>query len=366
MSKSRNTDSKDRGVTLVDVARRCGVSLAATSYALAGDRVHVSEETSRRIIATAMEMGYDPARYQAARRLVNVGTGRDTVNHIIAIYVPPEFYETRYFQLIFSGVMAEMMPRRYGVLAVQGLAKDEGELQYLTPKPVVQGDVDAVIIAMHSRVIAMLAERLRNEPNFGHRPAISVINKVDGVSSVTADDYQGGVMAISHLLDLGHRYFMHFTVEYEAVHLRRLQAYHSVLLERGLDPGVHLVHCDWTRLNPHESEPALHQRLAEHPEITAILAFNDETAVQIGDALQRSGLRIPEDMSLVGFDDTHELRDDYGRNTLTTVTVPLSEIGRRATDMAIRHQAERPSFPEHIVMPVSFTLRQSTAPPRRS
>lgn len=350
-----------KGVTLQDVAKRCGVSLASTSYALAGDRVHVSEETSQRIIATAREMGYDPSRYQAARRLVSVGSGREIANNIVALYVPPEFHETRYHLLVFSGVMAEMMPRSYGVLTLHGYAPGR---HYILPKPIVQGDVDAVIMAVHSYAIDAIYSELRSEPSFGRRPVVSVLEKIEGVSSVTADDYQGGFLAISHLLDLGHRYFMHFGIYYEQLHCKRLEGYRAALSARGLDPDTHLVQCDWTAESLAESEQNLRRELENHPNVTALLAYSDESALLIAETLRMAGLRIPEDISLVGFDGTHELRDEHGNNILTTITVPLFEIGRLSADMVLRHQAERPDTPEDIVLPVSLTTRGSTAPPR--
>lgn len=98
--------------------------------------------------------------------------------------------------------------------------------------------------------------------------------------------------------------------------------------------------------------------------ITGVIAPNDPEALRAADALRRMGKKIPRDVSLVGFDDTDELLDENRRNMLTTVRVPLEEIGREAAGLLIRQITGAAARDQQIALGASLVVRASTAPPR--
>jgi LacI family transcriptional regulator len=355
----RPAKTGSRPVTLRDIAERCRVSVALVSRALRGDSVNVSEANIALISQTAREMGYDPWRYQAARRLVSIGSGKDVSNYTVAFYVPPGFYNINYFHQIFSGVMDTMMPKRYGVLTVYGPLAASDEL----PRAIIQGDVDSVIAAVSADVLSGLLPRLRTEPSFDGRPVVSIVNHVEGASSVVADNFGGAYQAIQHLLDLGHKRFLHF--HHVDAHAARIEAFNKALDDYALDPETSLIAGTWSENELEKSVDGAMKLIHRNPQCTAILAFNDISANEIAKAIMHSGLRIPEDISIVGFDDTDPLPANDAANILTTVTVPLFAMGQQAAEMAIRQRTEHITEHERMVMPVRLNIRASTAPPKR-
>ncbi len=199
-------------------------------------------------------------------------------------------------------------------------------------------------------------------------------------SSVTFDFQQGGYLAATHLLSLGHRHLLHFSSESlnpDMLHVdprqQCLTGYQQACHEFGLDPTRHLHYSPLeTRLNQSAYIAMKQPRLAalsatvawvrkhpllrmlrSHPEITAILAPNDPTAVIYCGILQRGEYRIPHDISVVGFDDTEALFDSSGQNTLTTVRIPLRQT---------RPESRAPYYPARH-RTVENRIRKSSCPP---
>jgi LacI family transcriptional regulator len=110
----------------------------------------------------------------------------------------------------------------------------------------------------------------------------------------------------------------------------------------------------WSKQHP------LLQLLKTTPQITSILAPNDPAAVVIRHILQVGGYRVPDDISLVGFDDTDPLWDSTGQNMLTTVRLPLHQLGRRAAKLIIEQATTSENNVEKIVLPVELVVRGST------
>ena len=104
--------------------------------------------------------------------------------------------------------------------------------------------------------------------------------------------------------------------------------------------------------------------LEEHPAVTAILPLNDSNAIHCWRVLQDAGYRIPEDISIIGFDDTDPLPDSNGNNLLTSVHLPLEEIGRETIRLLIRQIESRQMEQVEICLPVTLRVRNSTGPAR--
>jgi len=373
-------------VTLKDVAERCNLSIATVSRALRNPTRH-SEETTKRIMATAAELGYDPARHEGARRLVLSRFGKNVINHLIALIFPPYFYRANYFNDMFQGILDVLTPEGYGLLTVDASQTTEHGL----PPSFSRGDVDGVIIAADPKDAPALLTQLHAEGAVANRPLLTLAHTAPLCSAVLVDACSGAYAATAHLLALGHRHLLHFCGPYEDtkadMHSQRHQCllgYRQAYQDLGLDPEqyLHYIHLDnkvWKLAFRAENHPKLStlqssgwtgqhpllRLLRQHPEITGILALNDPTAIVIRHILRVGKLRVPEDISVIGFDDTDPMLDDQGRNMLTTVRVPLRMIGRRAAKVIIARVTGALKEDTHFSLPTTLIERGSTAAPAK-
>ena len=252
------------------------------------------------------------------------------------------------------------------------------------------GDVDG-IIAVADHHLPQALERLRQDAPTLHCPIITLLMPQPDCSSVVLDFQAGAYAAAAHLLDLGHRHLLHFYSEdprREAIidnpKMKCLYGYCQACRDRGLDAAAHL---HYTELDPRlhriafdamshpklaalsafarwaRSHPLLRE-LRRHPEITALLAPNDPAAIVFRDILRQGSYRVPEDISLVGFDDSNPLLDKRGQNMLTTVRVPLRQLGRKAARLVISRVTDPLKHDTQLLLEPTLVVRGSTAPPR--
>jgi DNA-binding LacI/PurR family transcriptional regulator len=339
-------------VTLQDIADRCGVTRMTAWRALNNDPKHLSADTRARILAVAAEMQYDPTVHQAARRLATRRTGKPVRNQVIALMLPAE-YHSDYFKRLLEGLMATLMPAGYGLLIYQDLLEH-------APLPLTfrRGEVDGLIVYQTARDFAPIYTRLREEPGFSERPITLLLETAPGCSAVLTDDVAGGYAAASHLLALGHRYLLYDCLHHQA-HARRHAGYRQAYGDYGLDPAGRLLPVNWEGYSGDFTALTL-QALQQHPEVTGILAAFDVQAVAVSRALQASGVAIPGDYSIIGYDDVEGLPDALGTNRLTTVRVPLVELGRAAAELMLRQLDEAEPHAESVTLPTELILRHST------
>jgi len=363
-------------ITQHDIALHCGVHQSTVSLALRRDP-RVPEETARRILAVAGEMGYDVSHNAPARRLALQRYGREMLNHVVAILVRPGFVQFRYHATLFSGVVDALTQE--GFALVVAYLPHPWQLTKTFPLPSIfsRGDIDAVIVSGPGSLYSDHIRQTATPFGLANLPYISMLYQSPGVSSVVADDEQGAYLAACHLLAQGHRRLVQLctTTDFAAVPLLaiRYRGICQAFTEAGLDPEQHvsfyIVSPDW--LNPNWTPGAGHEIaplatfLREHPEITAILGQNDASAIHAWRQLNAAGIRVPEDISIIGYDDVDPMQDEHGQNIMTSVRLPLYNIGREAARLAILHGTDHSAPPETIVLPTTLTLRASTAPARR-
>lgn len=344
-----------------DIADRCQVHQVTVSRALRGESPYVSAALRERILATAREMGYDPAMSHAARRLRISKTDAHVISHVIAIFFPEEFYTYAYFQTIYNGILEYLMARQFALVTYFA-----NPSRYPLSPIFTRGDVDGIICS-HYRApeIFDLLQHLRALPQFGDRPVLSLLDPAPGVSAILTDDEAGGYAAAAHLLDLGHRHLLHFIDPGDEYSQRqRLVGYRRAFRERGLDADAFL-HFGYVGLY---TPPYLHgyvlDALRSYPQTTGILARNDYTARYLRDELASLGIKVPSAMSLVGYDDTDPLCDHDGKPFLTTIQAPLREIGHAAAAMIIGQVTGQENSDAVRTLPVQPILRRSTSHPR--
>lgn len=202
-------------------------------------------------------------------------------------------------------------------------------------------------------------------------PCVSLLLPVPGMASVLIDDYAGVRQAVRHLIDLGHRRigYLHVRSEFNDILKQRLNGYRDELQEAGLEvsaqyerflPGFKAEAVDNLEFVQAGRE-AMRDWLRDdwrETGLTALIAQNDYSAIGAMEALREFGLRIPEDVSIVGFDGLEVGQLVSPR--LTTIEVPLQQIGATAVEMLAAQIAADEVFSEHRVLPVQLRERRST------
>lgn len=362
-----------RRITLKDIAQACDVSVWTVSSALRGD-ARVKPETAARVLETAERLGYNPAQNETARRLAMMRGGNDAryLNHTVAVFLPRHYYQYTYFNLLCQGVMETLNHAGFNVLVTF--------LYGAIPTIMARGEVDGVILYGQVDPVTETIAQLQQCPGFGRRPIISMIDPGLHVPAAYTDDERGAYLATRHLLDLGHRHIAHFFHPwFTGFPQMRYDGMCAALRKEGLDPEHHLHFLDLLPLDnpaadtisPKErasiedtgAHPLVHY-LRDHPEVTAMIARNDRTAYRAWLILQRAGWRLPDDFSIIGFDDTDPIRDAQGNNILTTVRLPLVEVGHHAAQLLIDRLADQTLPMEHVMLPTELIIRGTTTPAR--
>ncbi|MHB9133197.1 MAG: LacI family DNA-binding transcriptional regulator [Armatimonadota bacterium] len=366
MSHGLEPQAPSRGVTLQDIADRCGVHKASVSRALRGDRRFLSEDTITRIAAVAAEMGYDSSQNHTARRLALHKYGQQVVNHVIAVFFPPYTYRSNYSTELFWGIWEGLNREGFTFLGINTKPPNlQG--QPTLPPALSRGDADGAIILSHPDDFQPTLTKLRSLPHFGDRPVIFLVWQGADCPTITVD-YEGGAYAAAeHLLALGHTDLLQFFTEdsVQSPHRLRLAGYRRACAGFAGRAPVHLHSLGWNEWQIEQSITDILTMLKQQPEITAILAPNDLGAVLIANALRQHGMRIPDDISIVGYDDTDPLYTETGSNILTTVRVPLHDLGLEAARSIAQWVAGHPPIEQISQMPTTLIVRGSTAPPKR-
>ena len=336
---------RDRS-TIEDVALAAGVSVATVSRALRG-LPNVAESTRVRVQEIAIELNYraDPA----ASRLA---TGR---SKSVAVAVP--MLNGWYFSHVVAGVEAVCAEAGYDTIVI-GLGLKGASLALIEGSDALHRRADGLIVvdvalapddvaAFRSRGLALVA----------------VGPLLDGVSSVGIDDVAVGEVGTDHLLELGHRRIglirgeIDDAFDFVVPHLRQ-EGYERALQRHGLAPDAD-IYADgsFTIQGGYEAAMALLDR--DVPP-TALFALSDEMAFGAIHAAHDRGLRIPDDLSIVGVDD-HDLSAVVG---LTTVHQDVDQHGARAARLMIAQLAGHAVDPSRHNDPIRLVIRRSTAPAR--
>jgi DNA-binding LacI/PurR family transcriptional regulator len=351
---------KSSAVTLRDVAKACGLSVYPVSRALSG-KPGVTPETLAKVRKAADELGYNYGQNDLARRLAMRKSGETPVNHVVGLLMPNHVEEVNFFFSMFRGISTEISAGGYGLLMLP--TYDQAEHRELTitfPPSVMRGEVDGLIA--HTSLSDELLSYLREDTGFGKRPIIGLTANIKGCPSILPDVRLGAKLALEHLLALGHRRILYFHKdERQYPGNERLAGYQDACQGAGLEP----INCLIPVSIPldHLIEQPLRQAIAEHPEATALLTHNDPVAISACYIMQNLGLRIPEDISVVGWDDTDPFPDATGENMLTSIHYDILAMGRLAARQLIARIEGRATDEAPLTMPPTLMPRGSTASP---
>jgi DNA-binding LacI/PurR family transcriptional regulator len=203
-------------------------------------------------------------------------------------------------------------------------------------------------------------------------PIVSLMVKLPGYPSVVVDDYSGARQATEHLISLGHRRIAYLT---DALHVpahtpisvERLRGYRDALCAAGIEARdewlIPLYIQDAEFLERGRDSLRLWWKNGGYKtRCTALFVHNDRAAIGAMEVLREKGLRIPDDISVVGFDGTDEC--DLCLPRLTSVRVPLREIGAQATEMLLRLVREQDLELSEVIWPTELQVRASSSPPK--
>lgn len=331
---------------LKDVARLAGVDPSTVSRVLRGDPRQVARpDTRERIFRAASELGYRPNHLARGLRLRRTST--------IALLVPD--LDNIGFAEITHGVQAAVDEAGY-LLLLAGAHRPIGEAQY--PDLLLDGRVDGLLVAfahLDDPLVGRLAElRL---------PLVLVNRRAPGASgSVVVDDEWGSRMAVEHLISLGHRHIGHVAGSLETdTGLRRERGFMRALAQAGLrldDRWIAEGH--YTEAGGAVAADSILKRSGrEFP--TALFVANLMSALGVLSALRDARVHVPDDISVITMDD--HVVAAHTAPPLTSVRMPLREMGVEAVRMLIDAIDGRPVSHRVVGEPPVIVARESTAPP---
>ena len=328
-------------VTIHDVARLAGVSSATVSKAL-NNAPHVSAEARRRVQEAAAKLGFRPngiARSLKARRTLTLGLITDDLEGVFTTAMARGVEEATSAQ-----GFSVFLCNSYG-----DAARERAHLEVLMDKR-----VDGVILLSGYRV------RERGAPALplGSLPVVYLYQYTHDlpVPCIVPDDRGGGAIGTRHLIGLGRRRiaFINGPYHYEATYLR-LEGYREALREAGLAWDPALVRTGkWYEDSGYDNARDL---MALHEPPDAIFCASDSLAAGALDALRDLGVRVPEDVAVVGFDNRNFAA--HQRPPLTSVALPLYEMGQLASELLLAAIAGTAAEPALVRVPCSLIQRRS-------
>ncbi|MFM1964644.1 MAG: hypothetical protein RL134_369 [Actinomycetota bacterium] len=307
------TSTAGRRPTLHDVAARAGVSKSLVSLALQGS-AKVAPASREAILAAADELGYRPNR--TASSLVRQRTHTIGV-HILDLHNPV-------FAEILDGVQEAVRGHDYSTLLVTGNADPATERTEITR--LLESRVEGLILIAHrlsDEDLSVIAAEV---------PTVVVTWRTDGIrglDSVAGDDLSGARLAVDHLVSLGHTRIAHISGGDNRIARERRAGYEQAMQAHGLESLV--VEGAFTERGGYAGAES-----AVDAGSTGLVVANDLAAIGALAALRDRGLRVPDDVSVVGYDGMRLLAS----LDLTTVAQPLADMGRVAADLLMDRIAE--------------------------
>ncbi|MBM7566201.1 LacI family DNA-binding transcriptional regulator [Paenibacillus sacheonensis] len=327
--------------TIYDIARAAGVSTATVSKVI-NNKGRISEKTRNKIKQIMDEQRYEPSVMASAMK----GKGTRTIALIIPDIDNPVYaeylkrIEARGHELGYTIVMAS---------TERDPEKEERHISLLRRK------VDGYIIAARFNNIGLLKELTEDGV-----PVVLFAHERDelSVDSVTADDYLGGYRATEYLLELGHVRIGMVGEDTLSSH-ERIRGYRQALQDRGFQAEEGLIRVGGHTIDGAAEQAGMLLDRADRP--TAIFGYNDVSAVGAMLAARTRGIRMPDELSIIGFDNTMlcEIMDPK----LSSVSMPTQELGNRVMELLIRRIDGGDMPKQRIRLLPELAVRESTARP---
>ncbi len=327
-----------------DVALYAGVSQATVSHVINGrgsGPLRVAPETRDRVLQAIRELGYQPNA--AARAL------RTQRTQLIALMTPD--LTNPFYPVLAQSVQAVLIDHAFDLLIFNSEGKAATERRFLDT--LMRRGVDgAIVVAWHyepadvDRVLRAGISLVSVGTDFGH----------PGVSSVASRDHRGAAEAVRYLVRKGHRRIAHIAGDQATPPGRvRLEGYRAAMEQASLsvDDGL-IVYGDFTRGS---TQPLVGQLMARDDPPTAIFAANDTMAADALLTVQTLGYHVPNDVAIVGYDDTTEAQ--LVRPQLTTMRQSIKLIGHTAAELLLEHISRQDVEPRRVGLDLELIVRGS-------
>jgi LacI family transcriptional regulator len=345
----------NKSIKLADIAKKSKVSLSTVSLVLR-DKPGIPPETRRRVLEAAQSLGYRPKprggkashHVRSAGRLYNLGLIVKSEPHEVPQANP-------FYSLVMAGIEEACRQKKINLLYAM-LEVDEDNVPLETPRLLAEDHVDGLLL-VGAFVDETLAHVLRERP----LPVVLVdaYSARNAYDAVVSDNFRGAYEAVTHLIDCGHRHIglvgSHL-LAYPSFRERR-QGYLQALRDHDIEDSYF---ADSTQ-DIQDVTRATSTLLRDHPSLSALFGCNDHAALAAMRAAQALGRCVPQDLSLVGFDDIDLAQ--HVQPLLTTMHVDKIGMGRVAVQLLLN----RIEFPdsERVTSVISPRLitRNSVAPP---
>jgi LacI family transcriptional regulator len=334
-------------ITLRDVARRAGVHAGTASRALnPHTRSLVNAATAKRVMEAADDLGYRPnpiARGLKTNRSFTIGV---LVPDLTNPLFPP----------IVRGI--EDALAREGYTALLANSDNDPEKERLHFETMKARQVEGFIMATAERDHPLIEDAIAADV-----PIVLVNRTVDSSRAVAVitNDRRGAALAVEHLIRLGHTRIAHIVgPERYSTGKARHQGFIEAMRRAGLKADRKLIRFTRT-FTESEGARLFRQLLDEKKDFTAVFAGNDLLALGCYDIMSEAGLRCPEDISIVGFNDIPFM--DKLHPPLTTVRIPHYEIGVRATELVLKRLRQPSVEPVTVQLEPELVVRRSTCVP---
>ena len=334
--------------TILDVASEAGVSKSTVSNVVRG-LPGVSESTRLRVQTAMKELGYRPN--VLARQLVQQRT--NILGVVVGDLANPFFAE-----------MAKMVERQAvirGYTAMFCNTEGDSASEVAGVETLLEYRVAGIIFLAFSGESRTMRETLEHQV-----PVVFLGCHADWGDVVSVDDVRGGRLATNHLIDAGHKRIAYVSVPEleETSDLGRLQGYSEALHEARLGPPIRI---GWSPPSDRAAVDGVDRKLldvfAGADRVTAVFASNDFAAIYLQEFADRFELRVPRDLSIVGFDDV--AMAGLARIALTTVAQPREEMARLGiAAIADRIEKKLKGPPRTTLVGVNLVERMSTGPPK--
>lgn len=327
-------------VSLHDVAQEAGVS-AQTVSRVANGSTQVRPKTAQKVLSAMHKLGYRPnfaARALKRGRFNTIGVAM--------------------FDILATG----------DILTLEGITRSAKDAGYATTITLLENEPSTSLAAVVERMkalpvdgIIVVLEKMLPDVSSYKPPSdlpVVLVSSANATFMSTIDENQQdcGTQAVNYLLERGHKNVHFVTGPADSVAAKEREAgWRKALQSRGITPPDPL-HGDWTADSGYDAG----LKLAGIDECTAVFASNDAMANGVIQALRDSGRRVPEDVSVIGVDDS--LRGMVARISLTTVRLDFAAVGRGAFEMAVHAiESGKPRKPTHILIPGKLVERASVA-----
>lgn len=334
--------------TIKDVAKEAGVSITTVSFVLnqRADMV-ISPAVQKRVMEAAQKLDYHPSAMAAGL------AGKRTRNLGVIFYLEDQPIANPFFSFIIEGVVKETLAQGFNLYFsyIESVYAGYPSL----PKIVREKNVDGILVI--GRCDPQMAADIKNRKI----PLVAIDNSphLKGVDTVQIENRKGGVLAVEHLTQLGHRKIGIMAAALEIPSIQeRLSGWKSAMVKKGIEPSGDLVF-KIDHLTFWEGYGRAREILGRRKDLTALFCVNDEMAAGVLRAARETGRKVPQDLSVVGFDNI--IMSIYTDPALTTVSVAKEYMGKLAVTRVLQLIENGDLKAVRLESPVELVVRESTA-----